>query len=226
MAMELAPGRYVGTILSHEIGQAKSGSLQIVFKVNVTGEIDPDNEGEIIELAVDKKRTIYETVSDNTIERVIKTLKLLGYKERGFKQLDAQMCEELGLNFVDLSGTEVPLTCEKNVYQEKENERWRFGFDIGGGGVVKKAERSQVDEEEAKYAAMFDDEEEEEEAPKSKANAAPSKPAPSKPGNGKNGKPANGKPATAAASTKRSGKGFSTKVADDETEGGTEEVPF
>jgi hypothetical protein len=195
MAMEMAPGKYVAKITDHKLTVASNGTEQLVFSIEVTGEVDRDNPEEIIELPTNKKRTVYESITENTVERVVKTLRKLGYKGKGFKALDKALSEASGLEFADLTDTEVPVRCEENNYQGRQSERWRLDFE-GLGGTVASAPKDVADQLEAKFGNVFDevdadydtDRPEEEEKPRSKTKKPePKKPEPKKPEPGKNG---------------------------------------
>jgi hypothetical protein len=153
MPMQLVPGSYVGKIVKHELGLAKSGNQQIVFTVKVTDEVDEQDPSQVTELDKEYTRTIYETISDNTAERVVKLLKTLGFEGDSFAQLDENECE--AADFQDLAGKQVPLLCEENNYQGNQNERWRFNFPGLGGGEVRKASSEEIRKIDAKYGDLF-----------------------------------------------------------------------
>lgn len=152
MAMQVAPGDFSGTIVDHKIGSAGTGNKQLVFTCNVTHELD--EEGNKIALNTPLTRTVFRTITGNTVNRLVQELRLLGYQGNGFSQLDKESCD--AQDFIDLSGTEVELRCSENNYKGNQNERWDFRFEGLSQGVnVQRAAAEEVRALDAEFADMF-----------------------------------------------------------------------
>ena len=140
------PGRYLGKITRQKLGQSSTGNPQIVLSFEVLGKINPsDPEGELLSVAANYERTMYQSITEKTIDFVVENLDRLGWVGSSWGDFD-----EDSSRCCDLRGNEVAFSCKHEAhYQTGEmHERWSVA---GDGVAVKPLESSEV----RKLDAMF-----------------------------------------------------------------------
>lgn len=136
-------GKYRGVLTRTSLTESKGDKKtpQIAFEVEVREKYDATDK-EFYGVENPTKRTVYRFLTPNAAKYAVEDLQKLGFKGDDFASLDEEAAKELGVEFIDLSGVEVPLLCEIEAYQGKDRERWSFGF--GGGGGAPSASRDVV----------------------------------------------------------------------------------
>lgn len=125
------PGRYACRSNRVELGEAKTGTAQIVIAFTPLGRIDPaDPEGQLISCP-DWERTIFRSITDKTIDWVLKDLAVLHYTHETFDYLSTDHPQ-----YDPLRGIDFQATCEHQMYEGKQQERWQIAH-AGGSVVVK-----------------------------------------------------------------------------------------
>jgi hypothetical protein len=124
MSVFYQPGRYRGQIVAQALGQAKTGTPQFVLRFKVlefeNGESAP----------AQYERTIFRSLTVNTMPYVIEDLKTLGYTRDNFNCLDPN-----DPNHHSFVGQDVVVFCQYEDGQDG-NEREKWGIASGGGGKL------------------------------------------------------------------------------------------
>lgn len=122
-------GNYVGEIIQQGLSKAKTGNNQIVLRVKVLGT--PDGEGSYARDPFQYDRTIFLTITPNTIEFIADTLEQLEYNRQGFGPIDPSHPQHR--SFV---GKHVDLYCtHENDQSGNLREKWRISRNALGKGV-------------------------------------------------------------------------------------------
>lgn len=149
MTMMCSPGRYVVKIMDHSLTEAKTGTLQIAFQIEIQGQIDPENPEELFTDHAGITRTIFRPITAKTQSWVWQDLDKLGYKGDDFDPLDKEKAAAANKEFVSLAGQLVHARCTPNNFGDKESESWNF--DMGGGMNLTAADQSKVREANAMF---------------------------------------------------------------------------
>lgn len=133
MAVQCQPGRYAATIVSHKLGTASTGNVQLAFVLNILGIIRPDDPDSYdASEGGGLTRTVIRTITEKTVNRIYRELDTLGYTGDGFSALDQNLS---GDKFIDLSGKQVYVRMHPEEYQGNERERWEFDQLGAGEGI-------------------------------------------------------------------------------------------
>lgn len=119
-------GNYIGEITAQGLSKASTGNSQIVIRVKVLGTVAAN--GSFTQEPFQYERTIFQTITPNTIDRVADILEKLGYTGKGFGPFDPSHPQHQSL-----VGKEVDLFCNhENDLKGELREKW--GISTGGGG--------------------------------------------------------------------------------------------
>lgn len=130
-------GRYLCRTNRVELGEAKTGTAQIVIKFTPLGMIDPqDPEGELLKCP-DWERAIFRAVTEKTMPWVTKDLAVLHYTHDSFRYLSPEDPQ-----YDPLGGIDFEAVCEHEVYEGKQRERWQMAH--GGSVQVKPLDTKSV----------------------------------------------------------------------------------
>lgn len=73
------PGTYWGRIVHHQLGEAKTGTVQLIITFVVLGRVNPeDPDGDLLSVPSQQERTVYRAITENTIDIVKEDLRLVG----------------------------------------------------------------------------------------------------------------------------------------------------
>lgn len=125
--MKLPEGIYTGTIKSWGLSEAKTGTLQVFFRFEVS------HEGEVSEW------TIFRPITEASAEYTFADLRSLGYPLDTFDELEPDHPKAHSF-----SGLEIPVELTTEEYQGKSKPRWQFAFGGGGGGKLKAVPKAKV----------------------------------------------------------------------------------
>ena len=135
-----AAGRYWGKVVNQQLGESSTGKPQIVITFQVLGRVNAaDPEGELLPCGENYERSVFRSITDKTIDWIMRDLEKLGFTGTSFKQLD------LGSpNAYDLRGHELAFSCQHGTNQEgKPREEWSVSGE-GNSVVVKPLEPKAV----------------------------------------------------------------------------------
>lgn len=111
-----AEGRYLCEIVDQGLSTAKSGNMQIVFKVKVLEGTQPARDVKQYE------RSIYLTVTEKTMEYLVPKLQALGYHRDALRFLDLSQSQHH-----DLRGQQAEIFCK---HEEGNDGNLREKWDI------------------------------------------------------------------------------------------------
>lgn len=118
-------GNYLGEITQQGLSKAKTGNTQFVVRVKVLG--CPTGDGQYAPDPFQYERTIFLTITQNTIDFVSETLEYLGYDRQGFGPLDPSHPQHQ--SFI---GKQVDLYCtHENDQSGNPREKWRISRNGG-----------------------------------------------------------------------------------------------
>ncbi len=120
-------GVYRGFVKDWKLTQAgknNDGNFQFRLTVRVEEKaIDDDNpKAGFVDLEQPFTRTVFMTITPNTLGRVVDELKFIGFTSDNILNLDP----ENGPDPHDFSGTEVPLYCKHDEYNGKVTDKWNI----------------------------------------------------------------------------------------------------
>lgn len=114
MSVYYAQGAYLCEVIDQGLSLSSNGNHQIWLQVNVR---QPLSVGCSVERQFD--RTIFWTLTDNTIDYVLDKLERLGFHGESFRLLDPAVAGHQ--SFV---GQQIECYCEIEVYNGKQKEKW------------------------------------------------------------------------------------------------------
>lgn len=122
------PGRYLGIVIEQAFSESSNGNAQFILRCQVVGKFDEN--GTLCEFPSGRvrERSVFMTITENTIDFVIDALRAIGYEGSTFSGLDPQTP-----GFHNFASHEIPLYCQHEEYQGQWRERWRISS--GGGGL-------------------------------------------------------------------------------------------
>ena len=142
------PGRYWGKITRQKLGQASTGTPQLVLSFTVLGKVDPaDPDGNLLPVMQQYERTIFRSITEKTIEWVGQDLETLGFTGGSYRQFDEDDPE-----CCDLRGNELAFSCNHEAHYKTGEpcEKWSIASD-GSGLEVKPLDDQAI----RKLDAMF-----------------------------------------------------------------------
>jgi hypothetical protein len=112
-------GKYRGRITDYGvIGPGPGGEHQQVFvEFEIVGRYDPAT-GQAAACS-SGRRTYYKAITPKTIDWLFLDLKAIGYDRDSFQGLDPE-----APGAVNLFDREIDVTCDHEIYQAKDRERW------------------------------------------------------------------------------------------------------
>jgi hypothetical protein len=119
-------GNYIGEIVAQGLSKARTGNSQFVVRVKVLGVTGQN--GAFLTDPFQYERTIFMTITPNTIDRIADTLEMLGYNRQGFGPLDPSHPQH-----VSFIGKQVDLYCN-HENDQNGNLREKWGISTGSGG--------------------------------------------------------------------------------------------
>jgi hypothetical protein len=137
------PGLYRVRIENQQLGETTNGNPQFVLTFTPLGEHDlKDNT---LLACPSLPRSAFMTITDNTVDFVLETLRHLGFQGTSFAQLDPSTEA-----FHDFKGIECDAYCKHEEYDGKTKEKWNISR--GKGSVnVKPLEKKSIRALDAKF---------------------------------------------------------------------------
>jgi hypothetical protein len=126
-------GRYRCEMTNQGLGEASTGNAQIVWRFKV---LETENGGQ---LPAQYDRTIYRTITENTMPYVIEDLKTLGFEHDSFKYLDPNQP-----GFQDFKGVIFTAFCKHEEDTKNGGSREKWGIANQGEFEVKPIESSKL----------------------------------------------------------------------------------
>lgn len=148
MSMEFDTGSYTAKILDQGFATAKTGNQQFFLTIEPIYEGTGSEVTELPRQLRGKKRTIFRTITDNTVERFAQDLRSLGYTGDSFDGVDPET-----KGFHSFKDQEVPVVCKENSFGGNVNERWELEF--SGGFTAVRSEKKAIRELSAKYKSVL-----------------------------------------------------------------------
>lgn len=142
MSTNLTPaGRYRGRLTGTMLTEAKTGTPQVCFIIELEERIDGRDPA-----AASGTKHIHRAITDNSIEYTVQDLERVGYPFQSFDQLNPEHPRYWSPN------VDVEVKCEHETYEGKTRERWKFS---GGSGTGKPMEKSSISSLNAKFGAFL-----------------------------------------------------------------------
>lgn len=142
------PGRYVANITNQQIGKNRNGNSQIILSFRISGRVDPSNPMSILDCE-EGDRSIFQVITDKTIDFVVEDLRSAGFKGESFGQISLNHP-----NCCDMRGEEIEVTCSHEEYQGRMVEKWRL-YRESSGPRVEEMDRSEFRELDAMFGAKL-----------------------------------------------------------------------
>ncbi len=150
-------GVYDSRIVKWGLSESKEKKTpQVFFTILILAEID--GKGEKLDCP-SYERTIYQAITDNTVDRLVDDIARLGVDLESFSQLDPESPKA-----VSFEGIEVQVKCKHETYQGKTNERFSFNF----GSTIATMAKEGVGKLDALFGSRL--------KPVTKATTSPAKP--------------------------------------------------
>ncbi len=112
-------GPYMGRVVFQELGASKNkGTPQFLLRVQIMASLDAKGEPTALPGPA-QERSVYIYLTEASMEMALKALKVLGYRKTSVKFLDPNVA-----GCVDFTGTEVPLYCKHESYENETREKW------------------------------------------------------------------------------------------------------
>lgn len=128
------PGQYWGRITHQKLGQSKAKATpQLIVSFVVLGQIDPANpKGDLLQVMQQYERSLFMSVTDNTIEWVMRDLQRLGFVGDSFALFD-----EGTPNFCRLIDSDHAFYCQHEAGQDGQlREKWGLARENTGPTVT------------------------------------------------------------------------------------------
>jgi len=121
MSVYYEVGRYEGIVTDQGLTETKTGKPCFFLQFDVTADLLPDGTKLALPPAHSFQRSIYQVITDKTIDFLMPDLERLGFSGNKLSQLvpDSPGCQL----FI---GDEVLLYCKHETYEGKEREQWSF----------------------------------------------------------------------------------------------------
>ena len=121
MSVYYEVGRYEGIVTDQGLTETKTGKPCFFLQFDVTADLLPDGTKKALPPAHSFQRSIYQVITDKTIDFLMTDLERLGFTGNKLTQLvlDSNGCQ----SFVD---NIVQLYCKHETYEGNERERWSF----------------------------------------------------------------------------------------------------
>jgi len=129
-----APGRYWGKIVHQALSESSNGNPQVIITFEVIGAVNPDDpDGDLLPCGQRNERSVFQTITDKTVEWVTDNLRKLGFTSNSFADIDLD-----STNCCDLRNREAPFWCDHEAHYKTGDpvERWKVASD-GNGLQVK-----------------------------------------------------------------------------------------
>lgn len=131
-----AKGRYICEVTNQALGEAGTGTPQIVIRFRVLRFENGDDVNEQYE------RSAYLYLTEKTVDRTVAVLKSLGFSKDGFRYIDKSQP-----GYQDLSGQEFTGFCNHEANDKGDTkEKWGIAIDSDGTFEVKPLESKKLRE--------------------------------------------------------------------------------
>ena len=123
-------GRYWGKITRQRLGESSNGNPQLILSFTVLGKINPaDPQGELLAVTQQYERTVFRTITDKTIDWVLKDLETIGFTGGSYGQFD-----ENASDCCDVRGKELEFSCNHKAHYKTGEpvEEWSIASDSPG----------------------------------------------------------------------------------------------
>jgi hypothetical protein len=115
------PGVYVAKVVQQGLTKASTGNTQFILRFRVEGKPDPVDP-ESMQAVAEFERTIWMTITEKTVERIVGDLRNLGYRAESFGPLDPSHPSHE--SFV---GNQIEVYCKHEADQSgNQRERWQL----------------------------------------------------------------------------------------------------
>ena len=112
-------GLYRVRIDNQQLGESQNGNPQIVLTFTPLGQYDMKDNS--LFTCPSEARSAFMTITDNTIDFILETLRHLGFQGNSFAQLDPDTT-----GFHDFRGVECDAYCKHDEYEGKTKEKWNI----------------------------------------------------------------------------------------------------
>lgn len=118
---------YVGEVVRQKLGQSSNGNAQLIVTFRIVGEVDPKNpQGDLLSCQ-GYERTVFVTITENTVDWVCDTLEALGFTGTSYAQFDQD-----NAGFCDVRGKQVELYCKHEPdYKDPTQQREKWNVSSG-----------------------------------------------------------------------------------------------
>lgn len=115
-------GNYVGEVVQQALGEASTGTPQFVLRVKVLGKPDPGDPSSFVPVQ-QYERTIFCSITANTIGFFTEQLQALGFTGSSFAQLDPSSA-----GFQNFTGRQLDLYCKHEPDNKTGDlrEKWQI----------------------------------------------------------------------------------------------------
>lgn len=130
-------GLYAGEVVNHGLMETKSGKPQFFLEFRIEGEV---LDGEVRAVQANYNRTVYQVLTENTIDFAIENIKRLCSMNgvpcnlQSFGQLDPTHDNPL-----NLIGLKFDAYCKHESYNGEMKERWSIAKGNDGGGTERES---------------------------------------------------------------------------------------
>lgn len=119
------PGRYHAEIVGQQMAESSNGNPQLILVIRLLGKLDPADPETMHHCPADERR-VFMTITQKTIDFVLRDLKALGFSKSSFSFLDPNTD-----GYHDFRGTEVDVSCQHDTYQGEVKEKWQLALNGG-----------------------------------------------------------------------------------------------
>lgn len=134
MSVFYQEGRYLGEVTQQALGEAKTGNAQIVLKFRV---LEEENGAPVQQ---QYERSVFLTITENTIKYLVPKLKAIGYTRDSFAYIDTSRS-----NHHSLISERAIFVCKHETNNDGlTREKWDVGISESGPIEVKPLEPSKL----------------------------------------------------------------------------------